>query len=404
MTFDELDLDPLLLEALELAHLHRPTPVQQAAIPAMMAGEDVMAGAATGTGKTAAFVLPALQHLLDNPKPHPFPRILLLAPTRELALQIRSVVRDLSRFMSVRSKVISGGFAQNRQIEQLQQPFQILIATPGRLLNLLQNEHVDLSHLEMVVVDEADRMLDMGQGPDVYALIDAIPNDFQAGLFSATLAGQGVARFAQALLDAPTQIQVDAANQQSLQVQQSLYFADDRAHKERLLQALLQDASCKSAIVFCNKKTRAIELTAQLQEQGISAQVLHGDFVQAKRIERVNKFKEGRTQVLVTTDVAARGLDLLNITHVINFDLPLRGDIYIHRIGRTGRAQNVGLAISLVEGHELKQLERIQYHLQSKIPVQSLSGLEARLKPSKLKAAKKPHKKKLAKAKKKRKG
>lgn len=397
MTFAELELDQLLLEALEQHGFHRPTPIQQATIPAMMAGQDVLAGAATGTGKTAAFVLPALQHLIDNPNHSRLPRILMLAPTRELALQIRQVVRELSQNMSLRSLVITGGLAQDKQIEHISQPFQILIATPGRLLNLLEQDRVNLEDLEMVIIDEADRMLDMGQGPDVHALLDAIPGNFQAGLFSATLAGTGIHNFAEKTLDHPTVIQVDAANMQSTQIQQMIYFADDRAHKEQLLLTLLRDPSCKSAIVFCNKKERAILLTDWLQTQEISAQVLHGDFIQAKRIEKISKFKEGKIQTLVATDVAARGLDLLNITHVINYDLPLRGDTYIHRIGRTGRAQNVGLAISLVEGHELRTLERIQYHLQSKIPVSKIKGLESHLKASKLKQNKKPHKKKAAK-------
>lgn len=399
MTFADLDLDPRLLEALETQHFHRPTPIQQAAIPLMMQGKDVLAGAATGTGKTAAFVLPALQHLLDNPKHSRWPRILMLAPTRELAIQIRSVVRQLSQNMTVRSMLISGGFAQNKQIENLGQAFQILIATPGRLLNLLEQEEIELHDLEMVIIDEADRMLDMGLGPDVYALLDALPGDFQAGLFSATLAGHQIQSFADRLLDNPEIVQVDAANQQSTQVQQFVVFADDRAHKENLLKAIVEDPSCQSAIVFCNKKERAISLTEWLQSQQVNAQVLHGDFIQAKRLERVSKFKEGKTKVLVATDVAARGLDLLNITHVINYDLPLRGDLYIHRIGRTGRAQNVGVAISLVEGHELKSLERIQYHLQSKIPVSKIAGMEAHLTASKVKAGakKKTHKKKAAK-------
>jgi ATP-dependent RNA helicase SrmB len=398
MNFADLDLDDVLLHALEAQHFHRPTQIQQAAIPELMQGKDVLGCAATGTGKTAAFVLPALQRLIDYPKNTRWPRILMLAPTRELALQIRTVVRELSAEMSVRSMVISGGFAQNRQIDNLSRSFDILIATPGRLLNLVQQEEIDLGHLEMVIIDEADRMLDMGQGPDVYALLDEIPGDFQAALFSATLAGSSIERFAEKLLDEPTIIQVDAANQQSVQVQQQLYFADDREHKQRLLQAIINDPSCQSAIVFCNKKERAIELADWLQQQAITAQVLHGDFIQAKRLEKINKFTEGKVKVLVATDVAARGLDLLNITHVINFDLPLRGDIYIHRIGRTGRAQNVGIAISLVEGHELKTLERIQYHLQSKIPVSKIPGLESRLKAKKIEQSKKPHKKKMAKA------
>lgn len=400
MNFSDLELDEQLLSTLEQHQFYKPTPIQQAAIPELMAGKDVLAGATTGTGKTAAFVLPALQRLIDYPKYTRWPRILMLVPTRELALQLRSVVRALSANMKVRSLVISGGFAQNRQIDNLSEPFQILIATPGRLLNLLAQEEIELSDVEMVIIDEADRMLDLGLGPDVYELLDAIYSDFQAALFSATLAGAGIQKFADALLNEPTVVQVDAANQQSTQVQHSLYFANDRVHKQQLLKALIDDPSCQSALVFCNKKDRAIQLTDWLQEQDISAQVLHGDFIQAQRLERVRRFKDGKIKVLVATDVASRGLDLLNITHVINFDLPLRGDIYIHRTGRTGRAQNVGIAISLVEGHELKTLERIQYHLQTKIAVSKIAGLESNVKAGKSSGkTKKRHKKKDAKKK-----
>ncbi len=184
-------------------------------------------------------------------------------------------------------------------------------------------------------------MLDMGQGPDVLALIEAIPGDFQAACFSATLGGSGLAKFAEEILDEPSVIQVDAPNQQSEQIQQFAYLANDKAHKQALLKSILEDDTCQSAIVFCNKKDRAIELTDWLQAEGVSSTVLHGDFIQAKRLEKTNKFKQGKIKVLVATDVAARGLDILNVTHVINYDVPFRGDTYIHRIGRTGRAQQV---------------------------------------------------------------
>ncbi|SFR54809.1 DEAD/DEAH box helicase [Thiomicrospira sp. ALE5] len=399
MNFADFDLDDRLLEALREVHFNRPTPIQQQAIPALMAGKDVLAGAATGTGKTAAFVLPVLQHIIDNPQSYsPNPRALLLAPTRELALQIRQVVKSLSRHLDLRSVAITGGLAQDKQRALLTQPYQILIATPGRLLNLVEQDEIDLSELELVMIDEADRMLDMGQGPDVYALLDAIPDSFQAGLFSATLSGSGIERFAQRMLDDPTIIQVDAANHDSDQVQQLLYFADDREHKQTLLRTLLQDASCEKALVFCNKKSRAIELNDRLNTEGLASQVLHGDFIQAARLERVKRFSEHPKQVLVATDVAARGLDIANITHVINFDVPLRGDIYIHRIGRTGRAQQMGIAITLAEGHELKDIARIEYHLNKRLNITTMPGLEARLSLNKpTRAKKKPHKKKLAK-------
>lgn len=399
MNFADFDLDDRLLDALKEVHFNRPTPIQLEAIPALMAGEDVLAGAATGTGKTAAFVLPALQHIIDHPQGYsPNPRILFLAPTRELALQIRQVVKSLSRHLDLRSVAITGGLAQDKQRALLTQPYQMLIATPGRLINLVEQDAIDLSDLEMVIIDEADRMLDMGQGPDVYALLDAIPDRFQAGLFSATLSGSAIDRFAHRMLDEPRIIQVDAANHDSDQVQQLLYFANDREHKQTLLRTLLQDASCEKALVFCNKKSRAIELNDWLCAEGLASQVLHGDFIQAARLERVKRFSDHPKQVLVATDVAARGLDIASITHVINFDVPLRGDTYIHRIGRTGRAQQVGLAITLAEGHELKDLGRIEYHLNKRLTVSSMPGLEAHLglnKPNN--AKKKPHKKKLAK-------
>ncbi|MDX1796461.1 MAG: DEAD/DEAH box helicase, partial [Hydrogenovibrio sp.] len=369
MTFDELDLDPALLAAIEEQHYSSPTPIQAAAIPEMMMRHDVLAGAATGTGKTAAFVLPVLQYLLDEPKPARHPRVLILAPTRELAFQIHKVVKQLGSHCTFQSQVITGGFASDKQLDNLRGPIDILVATPGRLLNIMAKEFIDLSNVEMVVIDEADRMLDMGQGPDVLALIEAIPGDFQGACFSATLAGSGVEKFAEEILDDPAVIQIDAPNQQSEQVQQITYFADDRAHKLALLKTILADDTCQSALVFCNKKERAIELEAWLNEQAIPSTLLHGDMIQAKRLEKAKKFTSGKVKVMVATDVAARGLDMLNITHVINYDMPIRGDIYIHRIGRTGRGRQVGIAVNLVEPHDLSHLERIEYHLQAKLPV-----------------------------------
>ncbi|QBZ83922.1 ATP-dependent RNA helicase SrmB [Hydrogenovibrio crunogenus] len=401
MTFEELDLDPKLLTAIEEQHYHKPTPIQAEAIPEMLLSKDVLAGAATGTGKTAAFVLPALQFLLDDPRPSRKPRVLILAPTRELAFQIHKVVKQLGTHCPFESNVVTGGFASDKQLEILQSNMDILVATPGRLLNIMSKEFIDLSDIELLIIDEADRMLDMGQGPDVLALIEAIPGDFQAACFSATLAGSGITKFAEEVLDSPEVIQVNAPNEKSEQIQQLVYLANDKAHKQALLKAILEDETCQSAIVFCNKKDRAIELADWLQNEQISSTVLHGDFIQAKRLEKTQKFKQGKVKVLVATDVAARGLDISNVTHVINYDIPYRGDIYIHRIGRTGRAQQVGIAINLVERHDITNLQRIEYHLQQSLPVSKIKGLE----PSfKLKdALKKPKKKKKKAAKKKKK-
>ena len=380
MTFEELDLDTVLVDAVKQQNFNTPTPVQEAAIPLLMDRLDVLAGAATGTGKTAAFVLPVLQYLLDEPQHAGQPRVLLLAPTRELAFQIHKVVKQLGTHCEFPSTIITGGFKMSQQVENLKRPCDILVATPGRLAKIMEEDGVNLSNIEMLIIDEADRMLDMGQGPTVRALLEAIPGDFQAGLFSATLTGSGVEKFASDILDDPQIVQIDAPNQKSDQVQQAIYLANDKAHKQALLTQLLKDASCESAIVFCNKKERAIEVTDFLQSQNVSAQVLHGDFIQAVRMEKMHKFKSGKIKVLVATDVAARGLDMLNITHVINYDMPYRGDNYIHRIGRTGRGQQVGVALSLVERHDLANLERVEYHLQQKLPVEKIAGLEANFK------------------------
>lgn len=380
MTFEELDLDPALLDAVEQLKYHKPTPIQEMAIPVLMNRSDLLAGAATGTGKTAAFVLPVLQYLLDEPQYSNQPRVLLLAPTRELAFQIHKVLKQLNTYCDFATAVITGGFKMSQQIETLKKPCDILVATPGRLAKIMEEDQVNLSDIEMLIIDEADRMLDMGQGPTVRALIEAIPGDFQAGLFSATLSGSGVAKFADEVLDNPEVIQIDAPNQQSVQIQQAVYLSNDKDHKRAILTSLLGDSSCQSAIVFCNKKDKAIEVTDYLQAQNISAQVLHGDFIQALRLEKMQKFTSGKIKVLVATDVAARGLDMLNITHVINYDMPFRGDMYIHRIGRTGRAQQVGIAINIVERHDLPNLERVEYHLQQKLPEAKIAGLEPNFK------------------------
>lgn len=399
MTFEDFDLDDILLEAIKKQGYHNPTPIQEAAIPILLERKDILAGAATGTGKTAAFVLPVLQHLLDEPKrTSRHPRVLILAPTRELAFQIHKVVNQIGTYGNFPSVIITGGFKQSQQADTLTRACDILVATPGRLAKLMEEEHVDLSFIEIVIIDEADRMLDMGQGPTVRALLDAIPTDFQAGLFSATLSGRGIERFSEDILEEPEIIQVDAPNQKSAQIQQSVYLANDKAHKQALLANLVQDTTCQSAIVFCNTKDKALEVTEWLQSQNVSAQVLHGDFIQAVRLEKLKKFKNQKIKVMVATDVAARGLDMLHITHVINYDIPYRGDIYIHRIGRTGRAQQVGIAINLVEHHDLKNLERIEYHLEQALPVEKIAGLEASftLKDvlKKRKKKKKPKKKK----------
>ena len=370
-------LDDRILDALQSIQFTTPTAIQEATIPFILEGKDVLAGAATGTGKTAAFVLPALQMLIDEPNRNLQPQILILAPTRELAFQIQYIITQLSKNMNVNSVIMTGGFSQAKQVEFLSQASDIVIGTPGRLLNLVSEEALDLSDIDLVIIDEADRMLDMGLAPDVLSLLATITDGFQACLFSATLAGSGVEIFAEELLSDAEIIQINAANQKSDQVSQTVYYADDKQHKQAILQTIINDDSCSSALVFCNKKERTMEVTQWLQSQNISAQVLHGDFNQATRLDKTRKFRNGQIKVMVATDVASRGLDLTNISHVINYDLPFKGDVYIHRIGRTGRAKQLGVAVNLVESHDRKNLERIEFHLKMKLPVARIKGLAA---------------------------
>ncbi len=388
MTFNDLMLDePLLLATNKLGY-QASTAVQDAAIPHILSGKDVLACAATGTGKTAAFVLPILQLMIDDPRHQSEPRFLILAPTRELAYQIHHVVEQLSGYLEQKptTAIITGGFSQGKQAEFLQQDCDIIIATAGRLLNLISEEAVDLSDIDMVIIDEADRMLDMGQGPDVLGVLATIVDGFQACLFSATLAGSGVEIFAEELLHEAEIIQINAANQQSEQVKQLVYLADNKEHKQAMLKAAIQQDDCQSALVFCNKRERVIEVSEWLQSQNISAQYIHGDLDQATRRDKTRKFRNSEIKVMVATDVAARGLDLTNISHVINYDMPIKGDIYIHRIGRTGRGNQTGIAINLVEQHDAKNLQRVEYHLDAKLPLASMNGLKG-------KAAKKANKK-----------
>jgi len=388
MTFDDLMLDERLLLATDKLGYQSPTAVQEAAIPEILAGKDVLACAATGTGKTAAFVLPILQLMQDEPRQQAEPRFLILAPTRELAYQIHHVVEQLSYQLEQKptSAIITGGFSQGKQAEFLQQECDIVIATAGRLLNLIADEAIDLSDVDMVVIDEADRMLDMGQGPDVLGVLATIVDGFQACLFSATLAGSGVEIFAEELLHDAEIIQINAANQHSEQVKQHVYLADNKEHKQAMLKAAIDLEDCQSALVFCNKKDRVIEVAEWLQSQNISAQYIHGDLDQATRRDKTRKFRNSEIKVMVATDVAARGLDLTNISHVINYDMPFKGDIYIHRIGRTGRGDQTGTAINLVEDHDTKNLQRVEFHLGMSLPLANFKGLKG-------KAAKKAKKK-----------
>ncbi len=381
MSFSSLNLNPAILQALTASGYTEPTPVQAQAIPAALAGQDLMCSAPTGTGKTAAFVLPALQRLLQPAKPGRGPRVLVLTPTRELAMQVTSAVEKYSKFMPrVRTGTVLGGMPYPRQRKLLDSPLDILVATPGRLIDFIDQGKVDFSRMELLVLDEADRMLDMGFIKPVERISGATPAGRQTMLFSATLDGN-IATLGKRLLRAPKLIECEATQANHDNIEQRLHYVDDGSHKHRLLDHLLRDADLTQAIVFTATKRGADRLSETLNGKGHASATLHGDMNQSQRNRTLANLRSGHVRVLVATDVAARGIDVSGITHVINFDLPRAAEDYVHRIGRTGRAGASGIAISFAapdEGHQLKQIER---YTGQQIVRHIVEGMEPKVKP-----------------------
>jgi superfamily II DNA/RNA helicase len=403
MSFSSLGLHSSLVQSLAALGFSEPTPVQLAAIPAALAGGDLLVSSQTGSGKTAAFMLPALQRLLTRPaapnfattspaqatphvtpRPaaHPArgpqsrgPRILVLTPTRELALQVLKATHDYAG-QRVRSACLVGGMPYGKQLEQLGRPVDIVVATPGRLKDHLDRGRIDFARLEVLVLDEADRMLDMGFAEDIDAIVARTPGQRQTLLFSATMDGV-VGRLAQRLTRSAQRINiVTSAAERKLQIEQSAIFADDISHKNKLLDALLRDAAVTQALVFTATKRSAEELSQSLMLQGFAAAALHGDMRQRERNHTLQRLRDGRMRVLVATDIAARGIDVPGISHVINFDAPRGAEDYVHRIGRTGRAGRTGIAITLL-GHRDRHLMRtIERHTGSPMRVAVIAGLE----------------------------
>jgi len=377
-TFTALGLSAPLLRAIEASGYTTPTPVQAQAIPEVLAGHDLMVCAQTGTGKTAAFMLPALQRLAEDTQRRSVsaPRILVLTPTRELAQQVTEAAITYGKFMrQVRIAAVVGGVSYIQQNRALSQALDILIATPGRLIDQLERRRVDLSRLELLVLDEADRMLDMGFVEAVERIAKASPATRQTLLFSATLDGD-IARLSKQLLRQPKLISVDGARERHANIEQRLHFVDDRAHKDRLLDHLLRDAELNQAIVFTSTKRDADQLALSLHAQGHAAAALHGDMDQSHRTRTLSGMKQGRIRVLVATDVAARGLDVAGVSHVINYDLPRAPENYVHRIGRTGRAGAKGLALSFAHRAERGLLARIEGFTGQRIAPHVVPGLE----------------------------
>ncbi len=382
MAFAELDLNPLLVKAATAAGYLQPTAVQQQAIPAALSGRDLLVSSQTGSGKTAAFLLPCLHRLAEKPGIGKQTRVLVLTPTRELAQQILRSAETYGQFLpGLRSIILAGGAPFGPQLRQLERRVDLIVATPGRLLDHLQRGRVDLSGLQTLVLDEADRMLDMGFTDDLDAILAKAPDARQTLLFSATLEGV-VGRLAMRVTRDPLRIEVEAAPGMEVRIEQSLLFADDRSHKAKLLDSVLRDVSLSQAVVFTATKRSADEISGELRQQGHAVEALHGDMNQRERNWTLQQLRTGRVRVLVATDVAARGLDVPGITHVINFDLPRKAEDYVHRIGRTGRAGREGVAISFAAHQEKRLVRDIERYTAQTIRVGTIVGLEPKARSS----------------------
>lgn len=376
MLFSELALSEQLLQAVAEQGYQTPTPIQAQAIPVILQGRDVLAGAQTGTGKTAGFTLPLLQILQQQAipqKPRPV-RVLILTPTRELAMQVYESVRTYGKHLPFFAEAIFGGVSINPQIQKMQRGTDIVIATPGRLLDLIHQQHLSLSQVQHFVLDEADRMLDMGFIRDIRKIIALLPAKRQNLLFSATYAPE-ISALAEQLLNDPVEIAVAKKNAAADTVSQLIYPIK-REYKRELLSYLIGNGHWQQVLVFVRTKHGADRLAKQLIKDGIRCAALHGDKSQGARVRALDDFKAGRITALIATDIAARGLDIDQLPHVVNFDLPQVAEDYVHRIGRTGRAGADGQAISLVDPEEAYLLAAIEKLLKKAIPQVADTGYE----------------------------
>ena len=368
-TFSQLNLIEPLLQAVSAQNYQTTTPIQEATIPPLLAGKDVLGCAQTGTGKTAAFTLPILQKIAQQSSlgKHANIRALVLAPTRELASQIGTSFEDYGQFLDIRHSVIFGGVNSNRQIQSLKRGIHVLIATPGRLLDLQQQGFIDLSRLDFFVLDEADRMLDMGFIKDIQRIISLLPTRRQNLLFSATMP-DAITKLADSILVKPFRFQISPQKSVVQEIQQEVMFVQ-QSDKRHLLLQIIQQSYIQQAIVFMRTKHRANRLTHQLNRAKVNAVTIHGDKSQAARQRALRSFREGKSHILVATDLAARGLDIDGVSHVFNFDLPNETESYVHRIGRTGRAGRSGMAIAFCAPEEYDYLTNIEKTIGVQIPV-----------------------------------
>jgi superfamily II DNA/RNA helicase len=376
MTFEELNLASPLLKALARCGHTTPTCVQAESIPKALSGRDLIASAQTGTGKTAAFVLPALQRLVTTPRaPKPGVRVLVLTPTRELATQIADTARSYSKYLQVHALAIYGGMPMGDQVRALAQIPDMIVATPGRLIDHIWRGRIDLRHIEMLVLDEADRMLEMGFIEDVEFITEAMPEGCQTLLFAATMGG-ATAKLAEKFMKNPDHVAIAPGTLTHDKIEQRLHLADNLQHKNRLLQHFCEDKTVTRAIIFSATKRDADSLARDLSRQGHLAAALHADMTQSARNVTMSNMRRGKIRLLVATDVAARGLDITGVSHVINFDLPRSAEDYVNRIGRTGRAGQSGIAISFASRGDLPYLDRIERYLGKNLSVHVVPGLE----------------------------
>ena len=374
MKFNELGLSAELLRAVEEQGYETPTPIQREAIPHILAGHDILAGAQTGTGKTAGFTLPLLQLLKNHESGPRLPRALILTPTRELAAQVNESVQTYGKYCPVRTMEIYGGVSARPQITKIRRGVDVVIATPGRLLDHVRQGNIDLSRVEMFVLDEADRMLDMGFIRDIKQIIKELRKDRQNLLFSATFSKE-IRDLANNLLNNPAEIQVATRNTTADRVEQ-LAYPVDKARKRELLAEMIGRGNWQQVLVFTRTKHGANRLAKQLNQDGITTDAIHGGKGQGARTKALRDFKAGKTRVLVATDIAARGLDIERLPHVVNYELPHVPEDYVHRIGRTARAGLDGTAVSLVCIDEQKLLKEIEKLLKRDIKKEYVPGYE----------------------------
>jgi ATP-dependent RNA helicase RhlE len=391
MLFNQLGLSAELLRAIEAKGYRQATPIQQKAIPLILAGKDILAGAQTGTGKTAGFTLPLLQRLQNANNTDRRVRVLILTPTRELAAQVCESVRAYGRFLPFRVVEVFGGVSINNQISQLRKGVDIVVATPGRLLDHLRQKTIDLSSVDTLVLDEADRMLDMGFIHDIRKVLGILPKKRQNLLFSATFSNE-IRRLAADLLNAPMEIQVASRNKPAELVKQIVHPVD-RSRKRELLSHRIGAENWQQVLVFTRTKHGANRLAGQLNDDGLAAMAIHGNKSQGARTRALEEFKAGTVRVLVATDIAARGLDINRLPHVVNYELPHVPEDYVHRIGRTARAGQEGHAVSLVCVDEKQMLGNIERMLKCEIEKVVIPGYEPdpRLKPEPIQTGRRQH-------------